>query len=66
MQVERSAVSQGLRAWLALAPAIAALSLFAAMSASAGTLDRVRESGHLRLGYIADARPLSVRTDSAA
>lgn len=67
MQVERSAVSQGLRAWLApRAAAIAAFSLFAAMSASAGTLDRVRESGHLRLGYIADARPLSVRTDSGA
>jgi len=36
------------------------------MSASAATLDRVRESGHLKLGYLADARPLSFRTESGA
>ena len=64
MQVERSAVAQGHRASLARRAALIVLGLGAVMPASAGTLDRVRESGHLRLGYIADARPFSVRADS--
>ena len=64
MQVERSAVAQGHGASLARRAALIVLGLGAVMPASAGTLDRVRESGHLRLGYIADARPFSARTDS--
>jgi Bacterial extracellular solute-binding proteins, family 3 len=39
-------------------------SLAAAVSASAATLDRVRDTGKLTLGYRADARPLSYRDES--
>lgn len=42
--------------------AILALLLVAASaSASAATLDRVKETGHLRLGYLTNARPLTFR-----
>jgi polar amino acid transport system substrate-binding protein len=66
MQVERSAVTRGRRASLARRAAFLVLGLVALVPASAATLDRVRETGHLRLGYVADARPFSVRTDSGA
>jgi polar amino acid transport system substrate-binding protein len=67
MRVEKSAVARGLRVWLASrAVAVVGLGCLAAMSASAATLDRIRESGHLRLGYLADARPFSYRAESGA
>ena len=44
--------------------AIILLTLAAAGPASAGTLDRVKSTGHLRLGYRADARPLSYADES--
>lgn len=47
-------------ALLALAP----LFFAAAASAAGGTLDRVKESGRIRLGYRADAPPLSFRDGS--
>ena len=40
--------------------------LFAAMPASAATLDRIRETGSIKLGYLADARPFSFRNESGA
>ena len=67
MRVKKSAVAQGLRLWLAFrAVAGVGLGCLVAMSASAATLDRIRESGHLRLGYVANARPFSFRSDSGA
>jgi polar amino acid transport system substrate-binding protein len=38
----------------------------AAMPASAATLDRIRESGSIKLGYLADARPFSYRNEAGA
>lgn len=38
----------------------------AAMPASAATLDRIMETGSIRLGYLTDARPFSFRSDSGA
>ena len=44
---------------------IAALAMtFACAVATAGTLDRIKETGHIKLGYQADARPFSAKTDS--
>ena len=37
-----------------------------AMPASAATLDRIRESGSIKLGYLADARPFSFRNEAGA
>ena len=39
---------------------------FAAMPASAATLDRIRETGSIKLGYLADARPFSYRNEAGA
>ena len=36
----------------------------AALPASAQTLDRISETGRIRLGYLADARPFSFRNDA--
>jgi ABC-type amino acid transport substrate-binding protein len=54
-----------------LRPAARALSIvtvaFAALAAwpaSAATLDRIRETGTIRLGYLADARPFSFRNEA--
>jgi putrescine:ornithine antiporter len=44
--------------------AVALLPLAAPSPASAGTLDRVRESGKLTLGYRVDARPFSFKDES--
>jgi putrescine:ornithine antiporter len=44
--------------------AIVFLTLGAAAPASAGTLDQVKKTGHIRLGYRADARPLSYADES--
>lgn len=37
-----------------------------AMPASAATLERIKETGHIKLGYIADARPFSHSTEAGA
>lgn len=42
------------------------LAAMAAMPASAATLDRIRETGTIRLGYLADARPFSFRNEAGA
>ena len=45
---------------------VAGLSLALSVPAAAGTLDRIRSSGKIALGYRADARPLSYRDESGA
>jgi ABC-type amino acid transport substrate-binding protein len=62
------AVSGARRTWLARVVAAFAVSLaFAALSpASAQTLDRIRAAGQIRLGYLADAPPFSVRNQAGA
>ena len=60
MQFARSATRRdprGRRASRRLA--VILLGVVAAIPASAATLDRIRESGRIRLGYVADARPFS-------
>ena len=42
------------------------LATLAAVPASAATLDRIRETGTIRLGYLADARPFSFRNEAGA
>jgi polar amino acid transport system substrate-binding protein len=44
----------------------AVLFALAALPASAATLDRIRETGSIRLGYLVDARPLTFRNDAGA
>ena len=69
MHVERIEASRGHLSWLA-ARAIAILSVvpvaLAAATASAATLDRIRETGGIKLGYLTDARPFSVRNEAGA
>ena len=69
MQVERIEASRGHRSWL-VARAIAILSVvpvaLVAVTASAATLDRIRETGGIKLGYLTDARPFSVRNEAGA
>lgn len=70
MQLERTATSRGHGVWLA-SRAIAvlgviSLALVTAMPASAATLERIKESGRIKLGYLVDARPLSYRNDAGA
>jgi polar amino acid transport system substrate-binding protein len=43
-----------------------AASFIAAMPASAATLDRIKDTGHIRLGYLADAPPFSFKSDNSA
>ena len=64
MQVERF-VTRGLRASLA-APVIAVFAVLSVSLASAGTLDQIKETGHIKLGYIADAPPFTRRADAGA
>ncbi len=61
MQIE-SAISGRRRAWLAscvTAAFTASLVLGASLPASAASLDRIRETGHIKLGYVADAPPFT-------
>jgi polar amino acid transport system substrate-binding protein len=62
------AQSGGRRAWLARAAGAVAVSLacMAAVPAAAQTLDRIRDAGRIKLGYIADARPFTVRGGAGA
>ena len=67
MQVECFEASRGHRLWLAsgvFAIVAGILAAFAAVSASAGTLDRIRESGRLKLGYVVDQQPFSYRSEA--
>ena len=68
MQPAQSASPRGHRVWIApLAAAFLAVSLQPLAQAAAGpasTLDRVKQSGKLTLGYRADARPFSFRDES--
>jgi putrescine:ornithine antiporter len=44
--------------------AILSLTLLSPLSASAGTLDQVKKTGRIRLGYRTDARPLSYKDEA--
>jgi ABC-type amino acid transport substrate-binding protein len=66
MQIE-SAVSGGRRAWLAsrvIAAFAVSLAFAAVLPASAATLERIQETGHIKLGYVANARPFTSRNDA--
>jgi polar amino acid transport system substrate-binding protein len=47
-----------------VAAVVAAIS--AALPAGAATLDRIRDTGHIRLGFMTDAPPFSIRADGGA
>ena len=70
MQVQLAKVSRS--KLLSLVPrALAIVPLFCvalavALPASAQTLDRIRDAGRIRFGYLADARPYSFRNDAGA
>ena len=67
MHVEFFEASRGHRFWLAsglLAIVAGMLAAFAAIPATAGTLDRIRESGRIKLGYVVDQRPFSYRSEA--
>ena len=67
MKVEKFDASRGRRIWLAsgvFAIVAGILAGFTAMPVMAGTLDRIRESGRLKLGYLADQKPFSYRNES--
>ena len=55
---------RSLTLFAAVLAAVLAVVLTGAATPSAGTLDRVRESGKLRLGHRADARPFSYQDES--
>ncbi len=67
MRFERIDTSRGHQLWFATR-AIAILAVvhvaLTATPAAAATLDRVRESGSIKLGYLADARPFSFRNEA--
>jgi polar amino acid transport system substrate-binding protein len=44
--------------------AFASIALFCAMPASAATLDHIKETGHIRLGYVPDAKPFTSMSSS--
>lgn len=68
MQVEPSAILTGRLARLASRAiagfAVACIALATAMPASAATLERIRQTGHIKLGYVVDARPFSYRNEA--
>ena len=69
MQAQRTEASRDRAVWL-VSRAIATFTVFCltlvALSASAQTLERVRAAGRINLGYVADARPFSVRSAAGA
>ena len=68
MQVEQSTAARGCRVWFtttAIAIFLGCGLTLAAMPAAAQTLERVGETGRIKLGYLADARPFTYRSDSA-
>jgi len=65
MQIHRNAIPAGVRASLAFVAALAlSLTFVAATPAAAATLDRIRETGHIKLGYLTDARPFAYKTEA--
>jgi polar amino acid transport system substrate-binding protein len=46
--------------------AFASIAFVCAMPASAATLDRVRDTGHIKLGYVADAKPFTSKGASGS
>lgn len=44
--------------------AVACVALAAALPASAATLERIKETGRIKLGYLADARPFTYRNEA--
>jgi polar amino acid transport system substrate-binding protein len=68
MKLERFLIARGSRlSIVSRAPAVLtlfALGCAAALPASAATLDRIKETGHIKLGYLVDARPFTYRSDS--
>ena len=69
MQVERFEASRGHQPWLS-GRVIAVFALmctaFMVVPATAATLDRIQETGRIRLGYLADARPFTFASGSGA
>jgi len=67
MQVELSTISRDRLARLASraigAFAVVCIALATALPASAATLERIRETGRIKLGYFADAPPFSSRSE---
>ena len=45
--------------------AVACIALAGVMPASAATLDRIKETGHIRLGYVPDAKPFTSKGTSS-
>jgi polar amino acid transport system substrate-binding protein len=69
MNVERIEASRGTQSRFAArasAASAAALVALAALPASAATLDRIRDTGSIRFGYLVDARPLTFRNEAGA
>jgi ABC-type amino acid transport substrate-binding protein len=65
MQLERSMIARGLQLPLACAVlTFITLACATALPASAATLDRIKESGRIKLGYLADARPFTSRSEA--
>ncbi len=67
MRVEKFEASRGHQLAFGsglLATVAGLLAVFAAMPVMAGTLDRIRDSGRLKLGYLVDQRPFSFRNDA--
>jgi polar amino acid transport system substrate-binding protein len=66
MQIHRNAIPGGLRTSLAVIAALAMSLTFVAATpaAAATTLDRIRETGHIKLGYLPDARPFAYKTEA--
>ena len=67
MQVDRSATSRGHRLASRVTAVFAVLSVsLTGFPASAATLEHIKETGHIKFGYFADARPFTQRNDSGA
>lgn len=67
MQIERSATPHTRPVWAAIrALAVLCVTGLAATSASAATLERIRETGRIKFGYFADARPFTYKTANGA
>jgi len=69
MNIEEFEAARAHPSWLAgraLAIVTMVFAAGAAMPASAATLDRIRETGSIKLGYLADARPFSYKNEAGA
>ena len=70
MQADRATAPRGLRFRIASFAmtllAVAPMAFAQAPPAAGGTLDRIRETGRIRLGFRADAQPISFKDASGA